>query len=257
MKYNLVLSGGGTRGYAHIGVVKALLEKGIEFSAISGTSSGAIIGAFICDGFQPDDIAEILLKYEPEIGLNYTHFWENLFSFDAYAKVLKDNLRSKSFETLQKPLHVNVTNLNNGQQVIIHEGNLLDALVATAAIPVLFPPCFINGIPYGDGGLSNNLPVDPFLNSANKIIGVHANPIGNYEAGSGMIHRLDRSLHLLMRNTVLNHMNRCHLFIEPPALKLHHLFESKKTRDLIQIGYDYVMKEIDLSFTAGSDSGTE
>lgn len=247
MTCNLVLSGGGTRGYAHIGVIKALLERGVEINAISGASCGAIIAAFICDGFHPDEIAEILLKHEPEIGLNYTHFWENILSFDAYVEVLKANLRSTTFETLQTPLHVCVTDLNNGRQVLLREGALLEALVATAAIPVLLPACYINGIPYADGGLSSNLPVEPFINDAHKIIGVHANPITAFDAGAGMIHQLDRSMHLLMRSRVLSNMNQCHLFIEPPALKGHHLFESKKTEELIRIGYDHVMQLTDLS----------
>lgn len=245
MIFNLVLSGGGTRGYAHIGILKALLEKSIKINAISGVSSGALIGAFICDGFHPDEIEEILLKYEPEIGFNHSRFWENLLSFDAYTEVLKNNLRSKTFESLQKPLHVSVTDLNNGRQVIFREGNLLNALIATAAIPVLLPPCHINEVPYADGGLSNNLPVEPFLNVPEMLIGIHVNPIADFDAKAGIMHQLDRSLHLLMRNSVMNNMSRCDLFIEPPLLKHHHLFEAKKTKELIQIGYNYVMHEID------------
>jgi NTE family protein len=247
MTCDLVLSGGGTRAYAHIGVVKALIEKGFEINAISGTSSGAIIGAFLCDGFHPDEIEEILLKYEPEIGINYTHFWENLLSFDAYAEVMRNTLRSKTFETLQKLLYVGVTDLNDGRQVTLHKGNLLQALIASAAIPVFFPVHFINRLPCADGGLSDNLPVKPFLSSSHKIIGVHANPISELDTSARMIHQLDRSLHLLMRNSVMNNMKHCDMFIEPMALRFHHLFESGKTKDLIRIGYDYVMQEIDIS----------
>lgn len=247
MNCNLVLSGGGTRGYAHIGVIKALLEKGIEINAVSGSSCGAIIGALLCDGFHPEEIEELLLKYEPELGLNYARFWENLFSFNAYTRVLKDNMRSKTFDTLQKPLYVSTTDLRDGRQVVFSEGDLLEILVATAAIPVLLPASYIKGIPYADGGLSSNLPTEPFRNSSLKIIGVHANPISGFDPGAGMMQRLDRSLHLLMRNSVLKNMDCCDVFIEPAALKNHHLFESKQTKDLIRIGYDYVMQETDLS----------
>lgn len=247
MKCNLVLSGGGTRGYAHIGVAKALLESGIEINAISGSSCGAIIGAFLCDGFHPSDIEEILIKCEPEIGINYSRFWENILSFDSYTKVLKANLRSKTFETLQKTLHVCATDMNTGEQVILNQGNLHEVLIASAAIPVLLPARTINLVPYADGGLSNNLPVEPFLSGDYKIIGVHANPIPDYDPSAGMMHRLDRSLHLLMRNNVAYNMKRCDLFIEPQELKHHHLFESKKTKELVQIGYDCVMNTVDLS----------
>ncbi|PBQ30560.1 hypothetical protein CNR22_01830 [Sphingobacteriaceae bacterium] len=247
MDCNLVLSGGGTRGYSQIGVIQGLMEQDISISAISGTSCGALIGAFICDGFHPSEIEELLIKEEPEIGLNYSRFWHNLLSFDNYSRVLKANLRSTTFEALKKPLYVNLTDLNTGKQKIVSEGNMLEVLIATAAIPVLLPPCFINGVPYADGGLSNNLPVEPFINSSKKIIGVHVNPIPEFDPHTGIVHGIDRSLHLLMRNSVLKNMDFCDVFIEPPALKTHHLFESKKTKELITIGYDYVTKNIDLS----------
>ncbi len=247
MKCNLVLSGGGTRGYAHIGVIQALSEKGIEINAISGASCGAIIGAFICDGFHPTEVAEILIKHEPEVGINFARFWENLLSFDAYAKVIKNNLKSSRIEDLRTPLHISVTNLKDGRQEILKEGHLLDALIASAAIPVLFPAKFIGDTPYADGGLSNNLPVEPFLNSSLPIIGVHANPISDFDTSAGMVHRLDRSLHLLMRSSVQNNISHCALFIEPPELKNHHLFETKHTKDLIRIGYEHVMNTTDLS----------
>lgn len=247
MKCNLVLSGGGTRGYAHLGVIQALLEKGIIVEAVSGASCGAIIGAFICDGFHPAEIEELLVKHEPEVGINLLRFWENLLSFDAYAKLIKNNLRSSRIENLKKPLYVSVTNLKNGKQELITEGNLLDALVASAAIPVLFPAKHINQVPYADGGLSNNLPVEPFIPKKLPIIGVHANPLSDFNPGAGMIHQLDRSLHLLMRNSVENNIQHCDLFIEPSELQHHHLFETKHTRELINIGYRHVIEKTDLT----------
>jgi NTE family protein len=244
---NLVLSGGGTRGYSHIGVTAALLENGVGLNAISGASCGAVVGAFICDGFHPFEIEEILLKNEPELGFNYTRFWRNLMSFDSYTRILKTNLRSKTFESLKKPLYVAVTDLNSGCQVIISKGNLLEALIATTAIPVLLPPCYINGVPYADGSLSNNLPVEPFLNATEKIIGVHANPISDFDPGIGMMQGIDRSLHLMMRNGIIENSRHCDVFIEAPELKTHALFESKKASELINIGYNHVMHAVDLS----------
>ena len=70
VKCNLILSGGGARGYAHVGVVKAILESNIEINAISAASSGALLGAFICDGFSPHEIEEIILKHEPQLKCN-------------------------------------------------------------------------------------------------------------------------------------------------------------------------------------------
>lgn len=247
MKCHLVLSGGGTRGYAHIGVVKALIEKGVTIQAVSGSSCGAIIGALLCDGFSADDIASLLLEHEPELGLNYRNFRQSLLSFDAYTRVLKTHLKSGTFEDLKMPLHVSLTNLQDGRQQLISKGDLLLTLIATAAIPVLLPPQYINGVPYADGGLSSNLPVEPFLESDLPIIGVHANPLTEFDPKAGFMHRLDRSLHLLMRNNVMANIPHCTLFIEPPGLKNHHLFESKKTQELVMLGYRHVMENVDLT----------
>lgn len=244
MHCNLVLSGGGARGYAHIGIIKALIENEINIDAISGTSSGALVGAFICDGFTPEEIEEIIIRNEPRINFNYMHFWNSLLSFDAFTHILKRNLRSKKVEDLQKPLFISVTNLNNGLQEIITQGNLIEALTASASIPVLLPPVFINDIAYADGGMTNNLPVTPFLSEKKMIIGCNVNPISNYSKTLNMIHAIDRSIHLILRNSVMQEKQYCTLFIEPTSLQYFHLFESKKTKEIVQIGYDYAIQEV-------------
>jgi NTE family protein len=246
IKANLVLSGGGMRGYAHVGIVKALLEKKIHVCAISGTSSGALIGAFLCDGFHPDEIEHIILKQQPQIGFNYKIFSESLLTFSSFTEVLKKNLRSKKIEQLKTPLHIALTNLNTGRQEIVKEGNLLDALTASAAIPVLLPSVSINSIPYADGGMSNNLPVEPFLRRKEMLIGSHVNPLPDYQKKVNLIQNADRSMHLIMQNKVQEGKEHCDVFIEPPALKKFHLFESKKAREIIRQGYEFVKTEMNI-----------
>lgn len=244
---NLVLSGGGMRGNAHVGIIKALYEKEIFPKAVSGTSSGALVGAFICDGFHPAEVEEIILKNEPQLGFNYSRFWESILSFNSFSEVLKKNLRSKKIEDLQLPLYVSATNLINGMQEIITQGNIVEVLTASAAIPVVLPPVFMNGVPYADGGVSNNLPVEPFLKESLPIVGCHVNPLTEYNKDAGVIHTIDRSMHLIMRAGVNRGKGNCAVFIEPPALRGFHLFESKKTKEMIAMGYRYVMDEMDLS----------
>ncbi|MEO6303089.1 MAG: patatin-like phospholipase family protein, partial [Bacteroidia bacterium] len=130
VKVNLVLSGGGARGFAHIGVVKALQEKDITFSAISGTSSGAIIAAFLCDGYSPDEVAKICHESIPLTRFNF-HFTQGFLSIDSLKKLFAKYLRSKTFEDLKYPLYLSVTDLDDGNQIIINKGNLIDALIAS------------------------------------------------------------------------------------------------------------------------------
>lgn len=244
---NLVLSGGGMRGNAHVGILKSLFEKGVIPKAVSGTSSGALVGAFICDGFHPSEVEAIILKNEPQIGFNFSRFWESLLSFNSFIEVLKKNLRTKNIEDLQLPLYISATNLNTGLQEIITRGNIVEVLTASAAIPVLLPPVYLNSVPYADGGMTNNLPVEPFLSAPEKIIACHVNPMKAFDKDAGVLNNIDRSMHLMMQAQVNERKGQCHIFIEPPALSSFHLFESKKTKEMITIGYDYTKSHIDLT----------
>lgn len=242
--YNVVLSGGGVRGYAHIGALLALYEQGLEVLAVSATSAGALVGAFVCDGFHPAEIKEIILKEEPKISFNYWDFKNGLFSLNDVARLLNKHLRSKRFEQLQKPLFVTATNLQNGQPHVFNEGSIVDALLASSAIPVLFHPVIIGGVPYADGGMSSNLPAEPFYAQAHKILGIHVNPFGDYNPLGPAVQTIDRSVHLLIRAGTRENIKRCDVFIEPQELIKYHLFEHKHTPEIIEAGYSYVNQHI-------------
>src|SRR5687767_2157862 len=159
MRFNLALSGGGVRGYAHIGAIKALQELGVEIAAICGGSSGALIGALICDGYSPDEISVIIIGEAPKVGMSLRHIRRGLLSFSGIEVLMQKHLRSRTFEELGIPLFVTATDLSTGKQHLFSEGELLLPLCASSALPLLLPPVEINGIPYGDAGMSNNLPV--------------------------------------------------------------------------------------------------
>jgi NTE family protein len=240
---NLVLSGGGARGFAHLGVVKALQEKEIMFSAISATSSGAIVGAFLCDGYTPDEITDIFSKAIPLIHLNF-HLSPGILSIDSLHKLFATCLRSKTFSELKHPLYVGITDLNDGKQVILSEGNIAEAVIASASIPVIFPPVFIAGIPYADGGLSGNLPVEPFIGSALKTIGVHVNKTDRYDTNVSIIRQFERMIHLSIREIVLREMSYVDLLIEPDGLAGYGLFDAKKIHEIIKTGYDFTKQTV-------------
>jgi NTE family protein len=246
---NLVLSGGGVRGYAHIGAIKALMEKGLTFSALSGTSAGAMIGAFICDGFGPDEIAEIILKEEPKPSFNYRGIREGFLSFNSFTKTLKKNLRSKELSQLRIPLYVTATDLHTGAQKIFSEGNIIEVLSASSAIPLLVPPVYVNGIPYGDGGMSNNLPTEPFNGSDLPLVGIHVNPVVEFQKHGGLMHTIDRSMHIIVRNNILSKISQCDVFIEPPALVKYHILERKRSSEIIRVGYDHVINEVKINIS--------
>jgi NTE family protein len=244
---NMVLSGGGARGFAHLGVIRALKEKNVSFASISATSSGGIIGALLCDGYTIDQITNICHEAiaTPLTKLNF-HFTKGILSIDSLNKILAKYLRSKRFEDLKHPLFISVTDLNDGKQVILKEGNVIEAIIASASIPIIFPPVFINEIPYADGGISGNLPVDPFINSPLKTIGIHVNQLDVYNNSLGILRQIERTIHLGLKENVIREMAMLDLFIEPDGLKNYGLFDTKKIDEIIRLGYDYTMKNVDV-----------
>lgn len=239
LKKCFVLSGGGCRGFAHLGAVKALQEHNIYPSEIAGTSAGAIAGAFLANGFTPDEIKELFVgKLKPNM-LAWNGFKMGMVSMIKIKNFIQKNLRYTKFEELPIPFYATVTNFTNGRQTIFNKGNIVDAIIAASSIPILFPPVFIDGIPYVDGGCSNNLPVEPFINKKNETISIYVNPIKPYNPKGTALELIDRTLHLMHREMIGRSASDCFLYIEPKELTKFGLFDINKIPDIFEIGYNY------------------
>jgi NTE family protein len=233
----LVLSGGGCRGFAHIGVMKALNEHDIYASQIAGTSAGALAGAFLANGFQPDEIMEMFNDKSKINFFSWNAFKPGLMSMKNVREFLQKNLRFTKFEDLPIPFYITATDFINGKQKIFDKGDIINALIAASSIPVLFPPVFIDDIPYVDGGLSNNLPVEPFSSKKEEIIAVYVNPIKPFNPKEGTMEMMDRSIHLSFREMVSRSSEGCYLYIEPQELNKFGLFDMHKMTEIFETGY--------------------
>lgn len=238
----LVLSGGAARGYAHIGVLKALNEWGIEPDIISGVSAGSIIGAFYCDGYTPEEIEEILSNKKMIQFIKISTPKSGFMEMSGLKQTLKNNLRSKTFEQLKKPLWITATNYCTGQTEYINEGNLIDAIIASSSIPVVFKPHAINGNYYIDGGITNNFPIEPILHDTNQLIGAYLNPIGKVSRPQGIFHTALRSFQLSISSKVADKKKKLTIYIEPEKINNYGLFDAIKGNEMIKIGYDETMK---------------
>ena len=239
MKKAFVLSGGAARGFAHLGVAKALYEHGIYPSAISGTSAGAIAGTFLASGFTPDEIIEMMDGKLTRKMLSWHSIRHGLVSFKKVRAYLEENLRYTTFEELPIPLYVTATSYIDGRQKIFNKGNIMDAVEASCAIPAIFPSVEIDSMVYVDGGLANNLPVEPFIARKNDIIAIHVNPIRDLSPKRDLWETIDRSFHLSFANMVYSSAQGCFMYIEPKELTNYLLFDLHKSHEIIQVGYDY------------------
>ncbi|MFW6218654.1 MAG: patatin-like phospholipase family protein [Bacteroidota bacterium] len=195
-KNGLVLSGGVARGYAHIGVLKALHEWGIKPDVVSGVSAGSIIGAFYCDGYSPEEIEEILSNKKMMEFIKLSTPKCGFMEMTGLKLTLKKNLRSKKFDQLQKPLWITATNYCTGETEYINKGEILDAIIASSSIPVVFKPHKINNNYYIDGGITNNFPLEPVSEKCNHLIGAFVNPVGIGNQPQGIFQAAIRSFQL-------------------------------------------------------------
>lgn len=241
-KVGLALSGGAARGLAHLGVVKALYENDIRPGIISGTSAGSIAGAFLADGHDPEELLEIFLekKVFEYIGLTFGKL--GLLKITGIEEVFKKHLKAKKFEDLEIPLYVACTNLNSGKIEYFNEGDLVQKVIASSSIPVLFTPMKMNNAIYADGGILDNMPVRPIRDKCKKLIGVHVNYTGPEEKIDSMLKIAERSFHVSSGARIAEMAKECDFFIEPEELRKYGLMDVGKGKEMFEIGYKTTIK---------------
>jgi len=163
----LVLCGGGSRGALEVGLYRALTELGVRIELIVGTSVGAINGAAIAAGVPPDALARLWkgLRRRDLFTLNRQLFWKLIWADSLYdhrplRKFLERCFPVRRFEDLTIPFIVTGTDFDAGRAVYWSKGDLLDPIMASVAMPGLFPPQVVRGVQVVDGGIADNVPID-------------------------------------------------------------------------------------------------
>jgi len=237
-KTGIVLSGGAARGFAHVGVLKALNEAGIYPDVISGVSAGAIVGSLYADGYKPDEIIEIFGEKKMFNFIRLAIPNSGLARITGMEEVMREHLRAKKFQDLEIPFFVAATNYNKGEIEYFNEGELLPRIIASASIPVLFAPVKIGDYSYVDGGVIDNMPLEPLKGKCRKIIGVHVNPTGYTDEAEGIMKIAVRSFHLSVSAEINNKINSFNPYIEPEKLRNYGLLDVGHGREMFQIGYE-------------------
>ncbi len=245
MKIGLVLSGGGSRGIAHLGVLQVLEEAGVAINMMAGSSSGAIVAALYGSGHSPQDILAIVRDINlfklirPAISVS------GLLRMESAEVLYRQHILDDTFESLSIPLIVTATDLRRGKTVYFSEGPLIRPLMASTCIPIVFDPIEVDGRLYVDGGLLNNFPAEALTAQCDKIIGSHCNPIDdNFQLGNFRT-MVERTFLLTINANAYSRRPFCDIFIEPPALKTFRVFDLGRADDIFQIGYDYAKQKQD------------
>jgi NTE family protein len=244
-KTGIVLSGGGARGFAHLGVLKALNDAGIYPDVIAGTSAGALVGVLYADGYPPDEILKLMNASSSLHYVRPTVPREGLLQISGIERILKENLRAETFEDLKLPLYVTATDLNNGRAEYFSSGELLRPVIASASIPVLFKPVIIDKIHYVDGGVLDNMPIKPIEGQCDFIIGSFVNPIGYEKTVTSLVQIAERTFMLNMSKEIEYKTKKFDVFIAPPELKNYKILDPEKALEVFEIGYKATKSKLD------------
>lgn len=156
----LVLGGGATRGFAHVGVIKVLESHGIHPDLVVGTSAGSFVGALYAGGYHASDLEAIALELEASSIRDVTFPNRGFVKGELLQDFINRKLDNRSLEELPLPLAIVATDLTSGKLAVFTKGNTGMAVRASSSIPGIFQPVQIHGQDYVDGGLVSPVPVN-------------------------------------------------------------------------------------------------
>lgn len=244
MNIGLVLSGGGMRGIAHVGAIKAMEEHGIYPNHIAGSSIGAIVGALYAYGYNWETMLEFFKKIQILDIKKYALNKPGFIDAEKFYGDFKTYLKGDNFNFLKKTLKITATNILNGRLEVFDSGELIKPILASAAFPGVFAPVKVNDNYYVDGGALNNFPVKLLKKSCDIIIGVYVNGF-NAISINDLKHShnvVERAFKLKTVKEDKTKFSDCDLVIYPKALSKYGTFDKKYLNEIFKIGYDATNK---------------
>ncbi len=247
MKYKLglALSGGGARGFAHLGVFKFLEDCGMKPDIISGTSAGALMGALYADGYSVEEIKGLFSGREFSDFAQLQIPKSGVFDSQRFRSFLRRHLRAKAIEDLKIPMAIVATDLDNGESRTFRSGPLVDVITASCSIPIIFSPVVINGVHYVDGGLFRNFPVSVIREECERVIGVNVSPLITQEYKQTLYHIAERSYHYMFRANTLEDRELCDVLVETEKAAAFKTFDLENVDRLVMIGYDASLRSFE------------
>ncbi|EDM45166.1 hypothetical protein SCB49_03559 [unidentified eubacterium SCB49] len=247
MKIGLVLSGGGARGAAHIGAIKALEEFGVTPTHVSGTSAGAIVGALYAAGVSWSEILNFFKTISIFQTTRYARRKPGFIHSDKFYDDLKVFFPEDNFNVLNKSLFITAANVIEGSLKIFNKGQLIKPIIASASFPGVFTPTEINGKYYIDGGTINNFPVEPLIDECDKIIGVFVNPLKKISM-KDLKHSysvVERAYKIKVASESMLKFSNCNLLISPEELINYGTFDMSNIEAIFNLGYITTLKTLE------------
>lgn len=216
----LALGAGAARGFAHVGVIKALEAQGIRPDIVVGSSAGSVIAALLASGATGNDLNRLALNLDEatiaDWGLPFTGRFGGLIKGDALQNMVNREVQNKSIEQMRIPLGIVATELQSGKGVLFRSGNTGLAVRASCSVPGVFQPAVIGGKEYIDGGLVAPVPVSYARQmGATLVIAVNISSEPAHQDASGTLGVMQQTISIMQRSINQYELKSADIVITP------------------------------------------
>jgi len=235
----LALGSGGNRGFAHIGVIKALEANDIHVDVVVGTSAGSVVGALYAAGYKSGEIEKIALNLDEDQLRDFDISKRGYIRGEQLQDFINRELKNRSIEQLDKPFIAVATRLDTGNAVAFNRGNTGKAVRASSSIPGVYYPVKIGDVEYVDGDLKSPVPVrEALAMGADIVIAVDISQQPRKQPSpNDVIDILKQSLRIMRQSILADELASAQVVIRPDIGKTPEINADSKSR-LIKDGED-------------------
>ena len=241
----LALGGGAAKGFAHVGVIRALEENGIKAQIVTGTSAGSLVGSLYAYGYTPDQLQQISYQLDELNLADFTFSSNGVIKGNRLQQFVNGQVKNTPLQKLSRKFTAVATDLDSGQSIGFNTGDTGIAVRASCSIPNVFMPVAMNGHRYVDGGLSAPVPVSYARKAgANFVIAVDitAKP---KQGSNGFLANFDQTINILSIKLLHEQLKQADIVISPDISQLSS-FGFDKKQQAIDLGYKAAMAQMPL-----------
>lgn len=244
-KIGLALGSGGARGFAHLGVLKVFVEKGIPIDYIAGSSMGALVASLYAAGKDVDRLYKLAKMFKRKYFLDFTVPKLGFITGNRVKEFIRMFTFGKNIEELDIPVQIVATDLIKGERVVFKEGPIAEAVRASISIPGIFVPEKINGKILVDGGVIDRVPVTVVREmGADFIIAVDVNNVKTNTTVTSIYDVIMQSLDILQMELVQTKVLQANVVIRP-KLELYSSRAFTNIDEIIKIGETEAEKHVE------------
>lgn len=244
-KVGLALGSGGARGFAHLGVIKVLVEEGIPIDLIAGSSMGAMVACFYGAGIEMEQLYKLSTSFKRKYYLDFTVPKMGFIAGKRVKELIRIFTKGKNIEELNIPVGVVATDLMTGEKIVFKEGPIADAVRASIAIPGIFVPEKWNGRILVDGGVIDRIPVSVVKEmGADIVIAIDVSQVKRNEEISSIYDVIMQSIDIMQKELVSNREFASDIMIRP-KVDMYSSRAFTNIKEIIEIGENEARKEID------------